>query len=138
MFENIPLAELAIGRSTVRQRILALLMVEPERRLHLREIQRRVGTSPGTASRELARLVATGLIEREAEGIQVYFRAADSPIAAMMRQLLLIQTDAPVLPMPSSIARPRKARIDRTQTETTSAQTAAPTNEDEAAAVLPD
>jgi len=110
VFENIPLAELAIGRSTVRQRILALLMVEPERRLHLREIQRRVGTSPGTASRELARLLAAGLIEREAEGVQVYFRAADSPVAAMMRQLLLIPTDAPVLPRPSSIARSRRQR----------------------------
>ncbi len=110
MFENIPLAELAIGRSTVRQRILALLMVEPGRRLHLREIQRRVGTSPGTASRELGRLVAAGLVEREAEGIQVYFRAADNPVAAMMRQLLLIQTDAPVLPPPSSIVRTRRAQ----------------------------
>ena len=110
MFENSPLAELAIGRSTVRQRILALLILEPGQRLHLREIQRRAGTSPGTASRELGKLLAAGLVEREAEGVQVYFRAADNPIAAMMRQLLLLQTDAPVLPRPSALPRPRRVR----------------------------
>jgi DNA-binding transcriptional ArsR family regulator len=104
MFENIPTGaaiELAVGRSTVRQKILALLTAEPPIRLHLREIQRRVGTSPGTASRELARLVDAGLVEREAEGIQVYFRAAGTPYAAMMRSLLAMA--------PAINARPRAA-----------------------------
>lgn len=90
MFENIAVADLAIGRSTVRQRILAILMSESVTRLHLREIQRRAGTSPGTASRELGKLVAVGLIDREAEGAQVYFRASSSPYAAMMRSMLII------------------------------------------------
>jgi predicted nucleotidyltransferase/DNA-binding transcriptional ArsR family regulator len=89
VFENRQFADLAVGRSTVRQRILALLMVEPGTRLHLRAIQRRAGTSPGTASRELKKLVSAGLIEREAEGNQVYFRASTSPFATMLRSLLL-------------------------------------------------
>lgn len=89
MFENTRVADLALGRSTVRRRILALLMAEPGIRLHLREIQRRAGTSPGTASRELARLVGGGVIEREAEGNQVYFRASASPFATVLRSLLL-------------------------------------------------
>jgi DNA-binding transcriptional ArsR family regulator len=89
MSENNLALDLAVGRSSVRQRILVLLMDETAGRLHLREIQRRAGTSPGTASRELARLVATGLIDREAEGNQVYFRASASPIAAMLRTVLL-------------------------------------------------
>ena len=76
MFENSALVDLAVGRSSVRQRLLALLMDESCGRLHLRELQRRAATSPGTASRELAKLVAAGLIEREAEGSQVYFRAS--------------------------------------------------------------
>jgi DNA-binding transcriptional ArsR family regulator/predicted nucleotidyltransferase len=76
-----------MGRSSVRRRILAVL-AQPETRLHLREIQRRAGTSPGTASRELGRLVAAGLIEREAEGHQVYFRGASTPLAKMLRSLL--------------------------------------------------
>jgi predicted transcriptional regulator with HTH domain len=58
VFENSPLVGLVIGRSGVRRRILALLMDESTSRLHLREIQRRAGTSPGTASRELGKLVA--------------------------------------------------------------------------------
>ena len=108
MFENIPIADLTIGRSTVRQRILALLMSESAGRLHLREIQRRAGTSPGTASRELGKLVAAGLIEREAEGAQVYFRASDSPFAAMMRSLLIITpVAADELPRPKRLPRPR-------------------------------
>ena len=95
VFENNPVAELAVGRSTVRRRILALLIADPAARLHLREIQRRAGTSPGTASRELTKLVSAGLIEREAEGNQVYFRGSASPFATMLRSLLLT---APTLP----------------------------------------
>jgi DNA-binding transcriptional ArsR family regulator len=110
VFENVPLAELALGRSTVRQRILALLMSDDATRLHLREIQRRVGTSPGTASRELARLVAAGLVDREAEGSQVYFRASTTPVAAMMRQLLVIQSDSTLATPPARIPARRRSR----------------------------
>lgn len=108
MFENRPATDLLIGRSTIRQRILALLVSDPAIRLHLREIQRRAGTSPGTASRELAKLVGAGLIEREAEGAQVYFRASASPLAAMMRSLLII-APAPTqgLPRPRRLPRPK-------------------------------
>ena len=88
VIENISGVDLVVGRSTVRRRILALLMAGPERRLHLREIQRRATTSPGTASRELGRLVAAGLVEREAEGHQVYFQTITSPYATMIRTLL--------------------------------------------------
>ncbi len=89
MIENSAALDLAVGRSRVRQRILALLMDDPGSRLHLREIQRRANTSPGTASRELARLVAAGLIHRAAEGNQVYFRASNSPLAAMLRSVIV-------------------------------------------------
>jgi DNA-binding transcriptional ArsR family regulator len=88
MFENNGITTLALGRSIVRRRILALLLTEPGTRLHLREIQRRVNTSPGTASRELTKLVSAGLIEREAEGNQVYFRGSASPFATMLRSVL--------------------------------------------------
>ena len=100
MFENSAAVELTVGRSSVRQRILALLMDESAGRLHLREIQRRADTSPGTASRELAKLVAAGLIERDAEGNQVYFRVSSSPVATMLRSLLI------AMPAPESTPRP--------------------------------
>jgi DNA-binding transcriptional ArsR family regulator len=110
MFENTPAVDLAVGRSSVRQRILALLIDESACRLHLREIQRRAGTSPGTASRELAKLVAAGLIEREAEGNQVYFRASTSPLATMLRSLL-VAMPAPVFgPQPPRLHRQKNAR----------------------------
>ena len=102
MFENRSALELTVGRSTVRQSILALLMAEPGSRLHLREIQRRAATSPGTASRELAKLVGAGLIEREAEGHQVYFRASASPFATMLRSILV------AMPAPEAPSRPRR------------------------------
>jgi uncharacterized protein len=88
VFENSAAVDLAVGRSAIRRRILALLLAEPDRRLHLRDIQRRASTSPGTASRELGRLVGAGLIEREAEGHQVYFRATTSPFTNVVRALL--------------------------------------------------
>ena len=105
MFENSPLVDLVVGRSTVRQRLLALLMDQSCGRLHLRELQRRAGTSPGTASRELARLVAVGLIEREAEGSQVYFRATATPFATTLRALLVS--------MPAPYFKPRPSRVPR-------------------------
>ncbi len=105
MFENSRAVELAVGRSTVRQRILWLLMDESSGRLHLREIQRRAGTSPGTASRELAKLVAAGLVEREAEGNQVYFRAATSPFATMLRSVIVAMPAPPVRPRPARVTR---------------------------------
>ena len=77
------------GRSRIRRAILALLFLEPDRRLHLREIARRAGTSAGTTAREIARLEAAGLLERTAEGHQVYFRASrSSPLAAPVADLV--------------------------------------------------
>lgn len=103
--ENSLALDLAVGRSSVRQRILALLMDESAGRLHLREIQRRAGTSPGTASRELARLVAAGLLDREAEGNQVCFRASSSPLATMLRTVLVAMAPRQVQPRPPRLPR---------------------------------
>ena len=105
MLENSAAVDLALGRSSVRQRILTLLIEDAGSRLHLREIQRRADTSPGTASRELAKLVAAGLIEREAEGHQVYFKASTSPVATMLRSLLLAMPQAESGPRPPRLAR---------------------------------
>jgi hypothetical protein len=104
--ENRSLLNLALGRSLVRQRILALLLENGGRRLHLREVQRRAATSPGTASRELARLVTAGLVEREPEGNQVYFRGSDSPAATLLLSLLT-GAPLPTAPSPDGRSRPR-------------------------------
>jgi DNA-binding transcriptional ArsR family regulator len=105
--ETVVAADLTLVRSAVRRRILALLPIEPPTRLHLREIQRRAGTSPGTASRELARLEAAGLVERAAEGHQVYFSSATSPLATMLRSVLLAMSEPQAAPAP-----PRKGAAE--------------------------
>jgi DNA-binding transcriptional ArsR family regulator len=110
MLEISSALDLTVGRSTVRQAILALLMDDPGCRLHLREIQRRAATSPGTASRELAKLVAAGLVEREAEGAQVYFRASNSPFATMLRSILLAMPSPERGPRPRRLPRPGRTK----------------------------
>ena len=77
-----------LGRSEIRRRILGLLLDAPAERLHLREIARRACTSAGTAARELRRLEETGLVARDREGRQVYFRPrTDSSLYPPVRAL---------------------------------------------------
>lgn len=93
---DIASADLLLGRSRVRRRIAALLVDRPGERLHLREIQRRVGTSAGTASRELGRLVDAGILERRQEGLQVYFTVRrDTPLYPLLRQVIRRTSGAP-------------------------------------------
>lgn len=49
-----PLPQLLFGE--YRRRILDLLVLNPERSLHVREIARLTDTSPGTLHKELAKL----------------------------------------------------------------------------------
>lgn len=87
---------LLLGRSKIRQRILALLMDAPERRMHLRAIARAAGTSAGTAARELARLEGAGLVRRTREGNQVYFQARpDQPMFGSIREIVRQTIGAP-------------------------------------------
>jgi predicted nucleotidyltransferase/DNA-binding transcriptional ArsR family regulator len=96
MKENEKLADLVLGRSRVRRRILEVLLARPGSRLHLRGIGRLVATSPGTAARELQRLVAAGLVERRREGNQLLFSAVtDSPAVQAVRMVLLGGAEQP-------------------------------------------
>jgi hypothetical protein len=74
-----------------RRKALALLMLHPERRLHLREIARLTGTQPGTMAKELQRLHVAGLLTRERVGNQVRFGANTvhplfGEVAALLRK----------------------------------------------------
>lgn len=91
-------ASLLLGRSKVRQRILALIMDAPERRMHLRAIARASATSAGTAARELARLEDAGLVRRLREGNQVYFQARpEQPIFGAIREIVRQTVGAPMI-----------------------------------------
>ncbi len=67
------LASLLFG--DYRQKVLALLLLHPEQRYHVREIARLTGTSAGTLHKELARLAKAGVLIREAVGNQVHYGA---------------------------------------------------------------
>ncbi len=58
-----------------RRQVLALLLLHPERKLHVREISRLTGTTPGTMNKELSRLHEAGLLDRERVGNQVRYSA---------------------------------------------------------------
>ncbi|MBA2293127.1 MAG: nucleotidyltransferase domain-containing protein [Gemmatimonadales bacterium] len=72
-------ADALFGRS--RRAILTLLFGQTRQAYYLREIAQRTGLAVGSIQRELANLVRGGIIEREAQGAQMYFRANErSPV----------------------------------------------------------
>jgi predicted nucleotidyltransferase len=104
-----------LGRSKIRRRILELLILEQDQCLHLREVARLVGTSAGTARRELQRLEAAGILERTVEGRQVYYQShRDSPIARSVAEIVRATAARPagrlaqVRPDPAGLAIARR------------------------------
>ena len=58
-----------------RQQVLAALLLEPGRSLHLRELARLVGSHAGTLAREVDKLTQAGLLLRTDQGNQAHYRA---------------------------------------------------------------
>ena len=58
-----------------RRQVLSLLLLHPERSLHVREIARLTRTTAGTLNKELTRLHEAGLLNRERVGNQVRYAA---------------------------------------------------------------
>lgn len=67
------LADQLLGSS--RAAVLAVLLLRPEESLHVRELARLTGVSPGTLHRELRALTEMGLLHRRAVGRQVFYAA---------------------------------------------------------------
>jgi predicted nucleotidyltransferase len=81
------LASLLFG--TYRQRVLGLLLLNPERSYYVREIARLTGTAAGTLHKELARLAGVGLLVRENAGNQVRYSAnRDCPVFGELASIL--------------------------------------------------
>lgn len=57
-----------------RRKVLALMMMHPDQRVHLRELARRTQSAPGTLKAELDALCRVGLLLSERVGNQVQFR----------------------------------------------------------------
>jgi predicted nucleotidyltransferase len=75
--------------ASYRRRVLCLLLLHPERALHVREIARLTGTTAGTLNKELTRLHSAGLLSRERVGNQVRYTAnRASPVHAELAGIL--------------------------------------------------
>ena len=72
-----------------RAAILAAMLLRPEESLHVRELARVTGVSPGTLHRELKSLTELGLLSRRVNGRQVNFSANRAhPIHAELSGIL--------------------------------------------------
>lgn len=58
-----------------RQRVLALLLLQPQSSFHLRELARLTGSHAGTLAREMDKLSNAGLLLRNEQGNQVRYQA---------------------------------------------------------------
>jgi DNA-binding transcriptional ArsR family regulator len=58
-----------------RRRVLGLLLLNPERSYHVREIARLTGTTAGTIHRELKKLAEAGILSTSKLGNQVHYKA---------------------------------------------------------------
>jgi predicted nucleotidyltransferase len=82
-----PLAEILFKE--YRRRVLGLLLLQPDSAYHVRAIARLTGTLAGTLHKELSKLAEAGLLIKEPQGKQVYYRAnTDCPIYEELASIL--------------------------------------------------
>jgi predicted nucleotidyltransferase len=68
-----PLADALFNRT--RQQVLALTLLQPDRRWYQLELANRLGVRASSLQRELRILTAAGLLKRDQDGKRVYFQA---------------------------------------------------------------
>jgi len=74
----------------VRQRLMAVLLIDPERSWYGRDLARHLKLAPSTLQRDLKRLQRGGLVRASRNGNRVYFQAqTESPIYPELRSLLV-------------------------------------------------
>lgn len=61
--------------SPYRREVLSLLLLRPDERFHVRELERLTGISAGSLHRELKAMSEAGLLVRETQGNQVLYQA---------------------------------------------------------------
>jgi predicted nucleotidyltransferase len=99
--ENILSASDLLFPNQYRRKVLALLMMRPDRWLHLRELARLTGASPGTLKKELDALSGVGLLNVQKMGNQTQFSAnTDHPVYPELSGLIRKTT---LLPLGSKI-----------------------------------
>lgn len=89
-----PITDFLLG--STRAAVLRTLLLQPERALHVRELARVTGASPGSLHRDLRALSDLGLLLREEVGRQVHYRAKAGCAAVDALADLLRTADAPM------------------------------------------
>ena len=88
MKTNSSLSELLFPNQ-YRRNVLALLPMQPQQKMHLRELARQTQAAPGTLKKELDALCHVGLLRSERVGNQVHFQAnQDHPVFAELQALV--------------------------------------------------
>ena len=70
-----PSTPAALLFSAYHLRLLAILLMQPDRSFHLRELERLASVNAGTAHRELKRMAIAGLVHSRRVGNQVHYQA---------------------------------------------------------------
>ena len=78
-----------------RRQILTLLLLDPKKSYHVREISRLTGTIAGTLHKELAKLAEVGLLKKEPVGNQLFYSANTDceiykELASILQKLILL------------------------------------------------
>ncbi len=72
----------------VRRAVLTLLLMDPDKRWHLRDVARRADCAVGTVRRELKGLVACGIVVESRDGNRTYYQAnSQSPVYSELAAL---------------------------------------------------
>ena len=104
------LADQLLGSS--RAAVLTVLLLHPDESLHVRELARLTGVSPGTLHRELRALTGLGLLQRRAVGRQVFYTA--NPSSPVFEDLAgLLRKTAGLVDVLRSALAPLADRIER-------------------------
>lgn len=82
------LAAVLFGKT--RRALLGLFYTHVDQAFYLRQLARSAGAGMGAVQREVQKLVAAGLIRRQAQGRQVYYRAnPDCPVFLELKSLVV-------------------------------------------------
>jgi DNA-binding transcriptional ArsR family regulator len=77
-------------RSETQARLLAALLLQPDREASIAEIARETGTDPGNLHAEVERVVQAGILTDRRVGRARLLRAADSPLVQRLADLLAL------------------------------------------------
>jgi predicted nucleotidyltransferase len=72
----------------IRRKVLALFLLNPDKRFYFRETVRLLGDTPGSLQRELKSLTKAGILTMEPIGIQKFYQAnTKSPVFGELKQI---------------------------------------------------